>query len=179
MAEKKTESSAKKKAPAPNTGKQEIKRIILAAIIIIIIAAAALFLLPMINAPVPFSTFKSNFQSALKIGVVGTLTQSSNQSQYVESCAVKSVENIAYTRKPSTIDFYLIAQNGTCTYQQGLGTAAPNIANASYCISLADNEPSVFLNYSSANHTSISASRLFAYGNAAYMSACPISVELG
>ena len=88
---------------------------------------------------------------------------------------------MAHSRKASTIDFFLInSANATCTYSKtGLGgSVVPLQANASYCLSIANSEPGIFLNYSNTNSTRITPSHLYAYGDSAYMAECPIAVEL-
>lgn len=153
---------------------------LIAIAIIIIGAAAYLYVLPELNTQVPFSTFKATFQSAQRISIVATYM---NSSQYADEvpCFTSVIQIVAYTRKPSTIDFYAIdAANNTCTYStSGLGgSISPTTTNSSYCISKADSEPAIFLNYSATNSTSITAKSATVFGNQAYMLACPISIEL-
>jgi hypothetical protein len=153
-------------------------------IIIAIIAAAAIIgviiMVPQLLGSVPFSTFKSTFQSASRVSVVATYA---NTSQYTaeSQCFSSIIQVVAHSRKASTIDFFIINQaNDTCTYSStGLGgSVTPVTANSSHCISIAASEPGIFLNYSDSNYTRVTTSHLYVYANGAYMDQCPIAVEL-
>ncbi len=179
MAEKK---QTKQNKGAKRESHQRRNPYLYAAVVIVIVAAALVLFLagPALNVSVPFSTFKANFQSAARVSVTATY---SNQSQYeAESpCFTSMLEVIAHSRKASTIDFFIIdSSNATCTYSAtGLGgSVSPVTTNSSYCLGKADSEPGIFLNYSTANYTSITSSRMLVYGNSAYMTRCPIAVEL-
>ena len=154
---------------------------IAAAIAIIIIAAAAYIGYSMLgSSSVPFSFFKSGFQSAPRVSFTVTY---SNLTQYSAEnpCFTSIIQILAHSRKASTIDFFLVdQQNATCTYPKtGLGgNLSIGTSSSSYCLGIADSEPGIFLNYSSYNYTTITASRMFVYGNSNYMAQCPIAVEL-
>jgi hypothetical protein len=144
-----------------------------------LLLAAAIFLLvvlPMLS--VPFSTFKANFGSASRIAVFAVYTDQSNAGAVI-SCATQAVQVAAHTRNATTIDFYVF--NATsCTYPVGgLGHTVTLATNTiRNCLSMAGSETSLFLNYSSYNHTTIMPYKLYVYGNAQYMSRCPIAVDL-
>lgn len=153
-----------------------------AAIAVVVIAAVLAFLFagPALNTAVPFSTFKAGFQSAARVSVTATYL---NQSQYtaLSPCFTSIIQAIAHSRKASTIDFFIIDQsNSTCIYSKtGLGgSVSPTTTNSSYCLHIANSEPGIYLNYSASNYTSITTSRMSVYGNGAYMTSCPIAVEL-
>jgi hypothetical protein len=155
--------------------------ILLLAIVAIAIIAAIYFVLPSNITGVSFSSFKSTFQGAPRVSIVGTYY---NSSQYVleSACLNYIVQVVSYSRKPSTIDFYLInATTRQCEYSKsglGTGVAIPATANASKCLATADSEPAIFINFTTANYTQIYANRLYEYGNAQYMIGCPIAVNL-
>ena len=171
---------AKKAEPAPPQQPKGSRKLYAAAILVIAAVVIAALAFASQSAQVPFSTFKSSFSSAPRVSVAVTY---SNLTQYnLESpCFSLIVQIIAHSRKASTIDFFLLnQQNSTCTYSKsGLGgSVSLATANASYCTGVADSEPGIFLNFSKSNYTSVTSSHAYVYGNAQYMSACPIAVEL-
>ncbi len=134
------------------------------------------FVLPMLS--VPFSTFKSNFLSAQRVAVLAQYGNSAGSGSVLQ-CATQVVQIIAHSRNASSIDFYVL--NGTsCTYPVGgLGHTVTLSTNSTQnCINMTRSEPSLFLNYSATNSTLITTSRLYISGNEAYMSSCPIAVDL-
>ena len=187
MAEKKNQPKTAKNAKSEAAGKKNaeekktnIPYLYIAVAIIVVAGAFVLIKGPMIGAPVPFSTFKSTFQSASRVGIVATF---SNQSQYENEspCFTSLIQVVARTRKASTIDFFIVNQaNATCTYSStGLGGAISlNTSNSAHCIGIAKSEPTLFLNYSASNSTMITASSMFIYGNSRHMASCPIEVEM-
>ena len=173
----KAESAGKKKAAAKKSG---VPYLYIAVAVIVIVAALFLLKGPLVGSSVPFSTFKSTFQSAPRVGIIATF---SNQSQYENEspCFTSLIQVVARARKASTIDFFIVNQaNSTCTYSNtGLGGAISlSTSNSSYCIGIARSEPSLFLNYSASNSTMITRSGMFVYGNSKYMASCPIEVEM-
>jgi hypothetical protein len=127
---------------------------------------------------VPFTTFKSNFDAGKRVAVFVTY---GNQSQFAaeSSCYTEIIHNVALSRNASTIDFFIL-NSTTCTFSStGLGKAV-NISTVApaQCLARAASEPSIFLNYSSQNGTVVKAYDLYEYGNAAYMAACPIAVDI-
>lgn len=186
MAEKKNQAKTAKNAKAESVGKKKVEDkkanipYFYIAVAVIIVIGAFLLLKGPVGSPVPFSTFKSTFQSAQRVSIVATF---SNQSQYENEspCFTSLIQVVARTRKASTIDFFIINQaNATCTYSNtGLGGAISlNTSNSAYCIGIAKSEPSLFLNYSDSNSTRITSSSMFVYGNSKYMASCPIEVEM-
>ena len=180
----KRQKSQKKAEAEGKEAKPKSKRnpYLYAAVIVIIVAAAVIFFLkgPALNANVPFSTFKSNIQSSPRLAVIATYANF-NQSARLEPCYSSLIQVLALTRKASTIDFYLVdSSNSTCTYSStGLGgPISLTTSNSSYCINIARGEDGIFLNYSQVNSTTITASHMYIYGNAAYMASCPITVDL-
>lgn len=187
MAEKKSQVKTPKNAKAQSTEKKRTDDhkasipYLYIAIAVVVVVGAYLFLKgPMIGSSVPFSTFKSTFQSAARVSIVASF---SNQSQYENEspCFTSLIQVVARTRKASTIDFFIINQaNATCTYSNtGLGgTISLSTSNSTYCLGVARSEPSLFINYSTYNSTKITASSMYVYGNGRYMASCPIEVEM-
>ncbi len=195
VAEKKTKPKSEepkpkaqeKEKPKAQAAQKEPKsgfdsRIILALAVIIVIAIIAILVLypSAIISGVPFSTFKSDLQSSPRVSLTATYT---NQSQYANesTCFTSMIQVLSHTRQPSTIDFFIINKaTNVCTYSTtGLGGSVnPTTTNASYCLSQAYGEDGIFLNYSTANYTTITPSRMYIYGNDAYLQKCPIAIEL-
>ncbi len=157
------------------------KAYLIAAVAIVIITAAAIFFAYSgAQSNVPFSTFKSNLQDAKSVNLYVTYT---NDTQYSSegTCFPLIIEQLAHTRKASTINFFLINQT-SCTYPKG-GLGSPNVSlentSVQNCLNESSSGPSVFLNYSSSNSTRITAEKMYIYGNAGYMSECPIASDFG
>ncbi len=144
--------------------------------VVLVILVFYFLILPSLS--VPFSTFKSNFNSAPRVAFFAVYANQS-ESGAVLQCATQAIEVTAQSRNASTIDFYVLNQT-SCTYPVGgLGHAVTLATNTiSNCISMAGSEPSVYLNVTSSNRTFITAHRFYVYGNYQYMSQCPISVDL-
>lgn len=186
MAEKKTKATketTKKSAQKQEQRKQEKPNTILyvgIAVAIVVIAGAIYFIASNYVA-IPFSTFKSNFQSAQRVALTFSYPSGTNFSTLYQ-CISPVVQNVAHSRNLSTIDFFIISQaNATCTYSPtGLGAhATVGTQPASKCVSVANSEPGVFINYSTTNSTSITLYHLYVYGNSQYLATCPIAAQLG
>ncbi len=171
-------SSPQKKESAK--GQRLDKRTIaLAAAAVIIIIAAVLYSMTMASG-VPFSTFRSDFQSASRVSITATYATQAQLANET-SCFTSIIQVVAHTRQPSTIDFFIIDnQSGTCTYSStGLGGSVnPVTTNATYCLSKAYAENGIFLNYSASNSTLIRSKHMFVYGNNGYLAQCPIAIDL-
>lgn len=172
-----------KKAASPKKEEQKTNYIpYIAVIIVVAIIIALIYFVGTNYVTTSFATFKANFitvpRVALAVGYSNT-----TQFSAMNPCFVNIIQYIAHTRNASTIDFFIINQaNSTCLYSSsGLGHPISGIStqSASKCLSVANSEPSVFLNYSSTNSTRITLSHLYISGNADYMAKCPIAQELG
>ena len=187
-AEKQAAASAPKKVQAkPIPEQKEVKQeqpkrssTYLAVGILVILALFIIyvlfFALPSISG-VSFATFKSNLDSASRIAVTVTYTNSSQLSAETP-CYIRLLEVLSGTRGASSIDFYIVNQT-KCTYSPtGLGhVITPTVQNASTCLATADSEPGIFLNYSNSNTTLITPYRLHISANASYYNSCPIATE--
>ena len=188
MAEsKKTQKQPKQTNSKPahilvQDNKGVVQSIFVAAAAVIAVAVIAyVFIIPALGiVQVPFSTFKTNLQGSQRVSIVASYNNIT-QSNQLEPCYSSVIHAIAMSRKASTIDFYLINKaNATCTYSStGLGgSVSLTTTNSSYCVNIANSEAGIYLNYTQSNSTTVTANHLFVYGNAAYMAACPIVVEL-
>jgi len=147
-------------------------------IVVLVIVIAATLVVLLSRPGVPFSTFKSNFYSASNVAIVATYA---NESQYIaeSACFPTLREIVSEHRNASTVLFFLInASNSTCTFSPTISPISIETKPASYCLSIANSEPSIFLNYSSTNSSIITAYRLKVFGNAQYMQQCPIAIDM-
>lgn len=159
-------------------------KVAIAAIVIIIVAAAAYLIYQYVNNSVPFPTFKTTLLTAPKVAV--TVSGNITQLTSMYSCSAAILGSLAKEgRNLSTINYFVINQdNMSCTYQSGpLGHISLQTTNASYCTGIANNEPGIFLNYSSTgNYTRTTLSHFYVYGDARYYalneSGCSVVVEL-
>ncbi|MDE1851654.1 MAG: hypothetical protein KGH69_03130 [Candidatus Micrarchaeota archaeon] len=171
-------SNQKKKEEKPKKGMSKYLQMALVLVVAAILIAVVYLLYT--SAPVSFSTFKSNFQSANRVSITATYY---NTTQYADEspCMNSIIQVIAHTRKASTIDFFFIdASNNTCTYPIGTvgGQISVGSTNSSTCLNTARSEPGIFLNYSQGNAKVVTPYRLTVYGNSTYMSSCPIAIEM-
>ncbi len=147
------------------------------AMIIVIAAALVYTYVPGSIGSMPFSTFKSNFDSAQRIAVLATYNNATEfNSESI--CFTDIIEIMSRRRDPSTIDFF--ATNSTeCTYSpNGLGHAInPMITTPQACIKDANSEPGLFFNYSLTNKTVIASNHMYIYGNDQYFSKCPLAAD--
>lgn len=191
MKGKEVPAKAKKEAPkaeAKRSGRQQAAKpkgkapsqamAIVLAVAAIAVVLAAFYYLVLPSSSVPFTTFKSNFDAGKRVAFFVTY---GNQSQFAaeSTCYTEIIHDVALSRNATTIDFFIL-NSTTCTFSTtGLGKAV-NISTASpaQCIARVASEPSIFLNYSATNRTVVKAYDLYQYGNAAYMSSCPIAVDI-
>lgn len=149
----------------------------IAGIAVIILAAVA-YIVYSNYITTPFPAFLGNFHSASRVALVvgyANLTQYANMAE----CSDFVVQTIAHTRNASTIDIFVLNKT-TCYYSPtGLGHAI-NVSTqpSSACLNVARSEPSIYLNYSNTNSTTITPYHLYVYGNAAYMQKCGIATDL-
>ena len=122
MADKKNQAKTAKNAKSEATGKKNseekkanVPYLYIAIGIIVIVGLFLLIKGPTGGASVPFSTFKSTFQSAPRVGIVATF---SNQNQYENEspCFTSLIQVVARTRKASTIDFFIVNQANATRY---------------------------------------------------------------
>ena len=147
------------------------------AVLIAILLVLVFLILPNLSLSVPFSTFKSNFYSSQNVAIVVN-----SSSSY--SCMSSLIETVsAKLSSKSAISLFIINPvNASCGYSHILPGHNYNInlvnETAATCLKTAQSEAGIFLNYSSANTTRVTQRHLYVDGNAAYMSACPIAVDM-
>jgi hypothetical protein len=153
-----------------------LKTVAIVAVPVVLVLVLFFFVILPSQVTVPFSTFKSNFEAAQRVAVV---LMFNNQTRYVAElqCAPQLIQAIAYTRNRTTIDYYQM--NATeCLYQLGLGEVTPLNATTGSCLGMISSEPAVILNYSSTDYSVVTAYKLYVHGNAQFMQACPIAVDI-
>jgi hypothetical protein len=128
------------------------------------------------------AAFRNNFSTAARVAFTasysGSLTAAANESE--SGCVASIIRNLTSVRNPSTIDFFAI-NGSTCEYSSNGWESPINITNttSSYCVNIANSEPSVFLNYNQSNSTKITANHIYFNGNSDYMSNCPAAFYFG
>lgn len=184
---KKQQSKSSKKKENENKNSSNINArfyIIIAVAIILIASIVIMFKMSPASAASDFATFKGNFLSSSRVAIFATAYNGTVLTSTV-GCATKIIESVVGSktahRNASTIDFYVV--NATsCTYAKN-GLGATNGANyttssLSYCLNMSKNEPTIFLNYSSTNVTTIQPKFLYTSGNAMFLSECGVASEL-
>lgn len=183
-AKKSGEEKEEGQEPEQEGGWRSVKRILgymIVAILVVALVFIAYFLFTNYTS-VPFSAFKSGYITAKRVSLAVTY---SNLSQYgAESQCMTLIAEFIGKNRPanSTIDLVLInRENASCLYSPIMLGRQINISIQSIgrCLSIANTEPGIFLNYSNQNSTSITLNRLYIYGNSQYMLSCPIAVDLG
>ncbi|MGC8547704.1 MAG: hypothetical protein ACP5MC_01705 [Candidatus Micrarchaeia archaeon] len=166
MKEKKEEKSTKKNVAA------------LAAILVVPSLIVFLVLFLLLRQPgVPFSTFKSNFLSASNVSIVATF---SNESEFAaEATCFTYLREVLHFKNMSAVHVFLIdSNNSTCLFSPTISPVRIESKPASYCLGIANSEPSIFLNYSAINASIVTAYKLTIFGNEEYMQRCPVAVDM-
>ncbi len=75
------------------------------------------------------------------------------------------------------MDFYIIQNKTSCAYiNETIAITTPNgsyvVANSTYCLSRAAEEPSIFINYSDTNSTVVTPEHVYIKGDYRYLSEC-------
>jgi len=131
-----------------------------------------------------FQAFQSSLYAAPRAAIYVTYLNGTSFS-YSASCAYSLIESLisnrAHHRNASSIDFMIIANSTSCLAPSGaLGASnGTRVIPISSCLAASRSEPSIFINYSSVNSTSIRSGNLYTSGDALFLSECGISSELG
>ncbi len=128
-----------------------------------------------------FSTFRSNFYYAPRVAIYATAYNGTVMSGTV-GCATAIIENIVAStqahRNSSTIDFFIINQT-KCTYVSGLGKSNGTETTLAACLNMGGAEPTIYINYSLTNVTTIKPDYLYTSGDRLFLSECGVATELG
>jgi hypothetical protein len=128
-----------------------------------------------------FSVFKSNFYSAPRVAIYATAYNGTVMSGTV-GCATAIIENIVAStqshRNSSTIDFFIINQT-KCTYVAGLGKSNGTETSLDACFNMSASEPTIYINYSLTNVTTVKPNYLYTSGDKLFLSECGVATELG
>lgn len=126
--------------------------------------------------------FQNKFYAAPRVAIY---VMNSSQFSYSDNCANYLIQKLilsqAHHRNASTIDLMVVANSTSCLSPNGpLGSANGTKAMPlSSCLAVSNGEPSVFINYSSTNSTSIRSGNLYTSGDSLFLSECGIASELG
>jgi hypothetical protein len=128
-----------------------------------------------------FAVFKSNFDSAPRVAIYATSYNGTVMSSTV-GCATAIIENIVANaqahRNSSTIDFFIVNQT-RCLYVAGLGNSNGTETSLGSCLNMSGSEPTIYINYSRANMTTIKPRYLYTSGDSLFLNECGIATELG
>jgi len=153
-------------------------------IIVIVIAGALVYgLNASSQSQTSIGVFESNFDSASNVSIVVTGYVGSNVSLATD-CALNLIEQLTVTHGPAhkastMINFYVI--NSTiCIYSTQFGTPGSNYTHTtpSNCASMSKKVPSIFINYSATNFTSITPTALRLSGDASFLEKCGVASEI-
>jgi cellobiose-specific phosphotransferase system component IIC len=179
------EKAKQQKEPSKAEGKKEQAKqagslrtgLMIAVPIVLAFAVFFIVILPVLS--VPFSTFKSNFQSAARIAIIASYGNQTGSGVTLQ-CAALVAYSVALSRSANTIDFYVLNSSSCTSYPMGSLGHEANLATNTIgnCLNMTKSETSLFLNYSASNRTIVTPYRLYVYGNAQYMSQCPIAVDI-
>ena len=178
--EQKADGSAQR-----NEQKTKATYLVVAAIAFVVIVAVSYLVARGLNFnPNPssdFSTFKANFDSAPRIAIYATAYNGTVMSSTI-GCATEIIENIVanaqFHRNSSTIDFFIINQT-RCTYVSGLGASNGTETSLGSCLNMSGSEPTIYINYSRVNVTTIRSRYLYTSGDRLFLSECGLATELG
>jgi hypothetical protein len=126
--------------------------------------------------------FQNKFYAAPRVAIY---VMNSSQFSYSDNCANYLIQKLilsqAHHRNASTIDLMVVANSTSCLGPNGpLGSAnGTKVMPLSSCLAVSNGEPSVFINYSSTNSTSIMSGNLYTSGDSLFLSECGIASELG
>ncbi len=163
------------------SSKRKYTAVIGITIIVIIIAGALVYGLESTK-PTDISTFKSNFNSAQRVAIYAKGNNGTQWSSAI-GCATAIIESIVgnptYHRNASAIDFFVLNRTA-CTYEYGVSGTVSNYTynSISNCLSISAHEPSIFVNYSTANSTHITPTALYVSGNQQYLGLCGVASEI-
>jgi hypothetical protein len=185
--QKESDSSRRQSAASKEKQKNNTNIYLAVAVVVIAIVAFSAFLYLRQAGQTTanngsLSTFKSNFFSAKHVGIYVNYPNSTLFSES-ESCATKIIELITENKTnhvaPSAISFYVFNET-SCTYVNSLANTSSKSVNAStsFCVNQSDTNPSIFINYSSINGTTITPTKLSFHGNYLYLYQCSIAYEL-
>lgn len=125
-----------------------------------------------------YLTFLNNVNSSARVAIIQSYNNGTVLGEEEYCYSLLAIQQLAHTRKPSTIDFFIISQqNATCTYSSsGLGGQI-NVTNssASSCLNRISSEPSIFINYSLSNSTIVTPSSVTINANQAFLSRCTVN----
>ncbi len=155
-----------------------------AAIAVVIIIVFIYFVyVPSTAPPTSFSTFRNNFVSAPRAGILVMYNNGTGFASAI-GCATSLIEQIEASpqvhRNSSTLDFYVVNQTGCVYTPKGLsgGVHSYNTTSAAVCLDMSQQEPTISINNSRTNSTQITPEALYVRGTSAYLQQCGIASEI-
>ncbi len=180
-------AASKKAQEKKDSTKQSKKNIGVLAFIIIIIIVIAGALVYGLNSSSQSQTsigvFQSNFDSVSNVSVVVTAYNGTTLAAST-GCAASIIEELTAThgsahKNASMIGFYVI-NSTNCLYTEHLGLIGATYLNATprSCINMSKSTPSIFINYSSTNKTTITQKALYISGTIGFLTQCGVATEI-
>ncbi|MEM0149879.1 MAG: hypothetical protein QXW10_03225 [Candidatus Micrarchaeaceae archaeon] len=151
-------------------------------IIAVLIAVDLLLFFYHSGAAQPFYNFEGSFQAAPSVSIYIT-ADNSTALQATVGCATQLIESIVsssqHHRNASSINFFVLNQSACFSSASALG-AASNATQKPIgeCLNISKSMPSIFINYSANNITTIEGSKLIMQGNAKFLKECGIAPAL-
>ncbi len=163
--------------------KNMIAAIIFIVIIVFAIAGALVYGLNN-NGSTSLGTFTNNFNSAHRVAIIVTEYNGTQLSATV-GCATSLIEQLVAAhgsahKNATSIDFYIMNRT-RCTYSSQLGNPQNNSSQTStvqQCLTMAQSEPRIFINYSNTNSSRITPQALYVSGNINFLVECGVATEL-
>ncbi len=175
----------KERKRPPSVGIGSIAKYVAAIVVVVAIIGAAIFagLLSIPSSQSNFTTFRNNFNSAPRVAITVAAYNSTILSGTI-GCATAIIEEVVASktehRNSSTIDLNIINQS-SCITTRGLGgTNSSNYTTTSLqdCLNISRTEPTIYINYSTANRTIISPEYMYVSGNMLFLRECGVASQI-
>ncbi len=186
--EDKKEKAGKETKPLaePVSRGREIAAVVAAVLIVAVVLTAYVYSLgyfPISKAPT--GTIQSFARALNASNTVRIFVSDPNSTIYINTtyCATSFIYQLEKERNihkpPSSIDFFVVSPNQSCTYSIGLQNASNyTTGTASKCDSISAKSPTIWVNYSSSNSTKVYGNSLYISGDNRYLFECAGAAEL-
>ncbi len=171
---------------SPRSKKRALAAVVVAIVLVGIIITAFVFSLNRVPIGSATSGSLQSFISGLNTSnTVRIFVSDPNSTVYVNTtyCGTSFIYQIEKAhnihKAPSSIDFFVLSPNNSCTYAVGLQNASNySTTTTSKCLSISSQSPSIFINYSATNFTKVYGNSLYISGTNRYLFECAGAAEL-
>ncbi len=187
----KTDKSAKNAKEKVTSKQSQLNRRTLIAVVVAIALVGVIitaFVFSLNRVPVgsaPGGSIQSFIKALNSSNTVRIFVSDPNSTVYINTtyCGTSMIYQIEKEhnihKPPSSIDFFVLSPNQSCTYTIGLQNASNySTAPTSKCESLSAQSPSIFINYNATNSTKVHGNYLYVSGNNRYLFECAGAAEL-